>query len=70
MIPLLLCITGCFAYSDDQIICYYEKKATCSRVCVESSEVLCRPLIVNLGDWDPRPETWDTTPYHPPAEYK
>ncbi len=70
MIPLLLCVTACFYYDEGRLICYYEKKPSCSQVCVESREVLCRPRIVNLGDWDPRPETWDTTPYRPPPEYK
>ena len=63
MIPvvLLLC-TGFCRDLGDSYICYCDLKAVCEpyeRVCVESATVVCKPLSVPLGPWDPIPAPKD-----------
>lgn len=59
--PLLLhCADICFDGRDGPGVktCYYTEKPVCERrefVCKDSEVIACRPAVVNLGSWEPRP---------------
>ena len=46
------CVTSCNWATN---VCFYELRAECGRAqtCVDTTEVECKPLVVNLGPWDP-----------------
>lgn len=55
---LLRCTAACFMGREiaDADTCYYTEKIKCDArevVYVDSVSRICRPVVVNLGKWDP-----------------
>lgn len=71
--PSVRCAVSC--WPTEPLRCAYEARATCragETPCEALPEgSLCYPLMVNLGEWDPRPEpaAWPKTYFYsvPPA---
>ena len=49
--------------------CFYTEKPVCERrefVCKDDETTVCRPVVVKMGSWDPRPNPteWEKTTYY------
>lgn len=55
------CVTGCttsMEFDTEVTLCWFEDLPACHRFqreCFDRGLVVCKPRVVNLGAWDPRP---------------
>jgi hypothetical protein len=70
------CLTSCKRvelYGQDVLQCFYDEQVACERLqpeCKDEGLVVCKPRVVNLGAFDPRPAMSDiqvtNSPYMSP----
>ncbi len=62
-----LCLTG--RDGPEAKTCFYTERPVCERrefVCKDNETTVCRPVVVNLGTWEPRPSPseWEKITYY------